>query len=130
MIRPRIILARGIGPLARDAIVLDHANYQIWHRGQCVLRSVQRPPITSFRIAAILLMRAPDLVTHSEMIDHLYGEDAEGGPLDPMRLIKVLLNRPLRPLFEKLGFACVNRYGVGLYLRSSAQAWNDWKAAA
>lgn len=129
MIRPRIILARGIGPLARDAIVLDHAKYQIWHRGRALTGNSYTPAVTQFRVASILLMCAGGIVTWPELIDHVYGDREDGGSDNPRRQISVTLHH-LRPIFFALGFSCFTHHGVGYRLEARSTAWNEWKAAA
>lgn len=133
MIRPRIILARGIGPLARDAIVLDHKGFAIWHRGRAVLGE-KRPgfrghPRRQFLFFAILLLRCPHLVSHRELVEHMYGEDADGGASDTRNMLSVM-RCYTKPVFAGLGFDVVNAHGRGYFLRSRAEAWNEWKAAA
>lgn len=111
---PRVILATG--PVASaDAIVIDHRHLTIRRDGFGTLRLPQRHgkyPVTAFPLLAALLVRAPHVVTWNELVEHIYGGDPDGGPLDPIQVLRCIIARDRRKL-EMLGIFVAVEHGRG-----------------
>lgn len=85
------------GPISDSQIVnVDFGSYTISRLG----RSVKLGPVSIHAVAAILV--SPYRLSMSELINIVYSDDNDGGPLDGSRSIHVLLSRS-RPALREIG---------------------------
>lgn len=97
----RVILATRptVWAQAPDRIVIDHGNGCFWRD----FRRWPKPPVgrasfgndygVRFRIFTALLVRMPNFVPWADLIDFVWGEDEDGGPMQPRNSVWVRLNQ-------------------------------------
>ncbi|KAA2237713.1 hypothetical protein [Salinarimonas soli] len=111
-----------------EVLVADHGACSFSRFGATLVL-----PQDVFRIVVALAAAAPALVSYDEIIDAVYADCPDGGPLAPRANLKRWLKRWRDPLVI-LGIEIATVFGRGLVctVSSSApdKAWTDWRAAA
>jgi hypothetical protein len=104
-----VVLSLGPVPLVGRQIGLVHRDRLIERSGVSV-----RLPCWTFFVLAALLSRAPEPLGNEELFIHLFREDAEGGPDQPVcRFIANRLALPKRRRqFAQVGVGIVNHVGA------------------
>ena len=118
MIAPRVVLSLGKIAVAHGTILIDLRNKAIWHRGVCVLcwKDVDRRRLqTRFLAVACLLCAYPHMVSYSEMIEFVCGDDPDGGPEQIRNSISAVLCNARKQL-AFLGFKLFTEWGRGYRL--------------
>lgn len=98
-------------PRDDDAIRVDFSNATI-SRGEA---TIHLQPM-QFVFAAIVLARAGQFITYTDLIDGLYGDRADGGPLRPMLIIRQHMHY-VRPQLARLGISLRACWGRGAEVR-------------
>ena len=111
---PRIILApkNGARIAARnpDAVVVDYDEVRL-RRGQISVQVTGRGKIgLTFRTAALICSCAGKVLQNAAIIEALWGDDAEGGPIAPINNFHQHEYRA-RYALAAVGLMVVNRYG-------------------
>jgi DNA-binding response OmpR family regulator len=88
-------------------MLLDCGTYRIARGGRCE----SFPPLT-FRLVTGLLAASGHWLSRDEIIDRLYGDCEDGGPLDPHGVIKVSVHRQ-RALLAGLGIDLLAMKKIG-----------------
>lgn len=106
-------------PARKDpgAVVVNVKRREIWHGDR--VAEFHRAP-TQFRAAAAMVVRRGSLLTHLDLIEALYGDDPNGGPLwAPQAVSKwgCHVRRRLRPL----GLLQQTIYGHGVRLANMGE---------
>ena len=105
--KPQIILALGPVVAPEGAIVIDLRGWVIWHDDEIVWRRKHwaKPPIC-FRIAVMLLVAYPAILSQGEIINGLYADQSDGGANRPDLTVGVHLAF-IRKRFAPLGWQVV-----------------------
>jgi len=116
---PKIILSWGRPALThRGAIIIDLRNRCFWRDGEARLTGGRR---TTFRMMTALLVRAPGIVTVSEIAEYVWGDDADGGPETAEHMVTVIPYQH-RALLAWFGARVVTEHGRGRRLEFIPQA--------
>lgn len=111
----RVVLGSWLAASAADRpIVVDHSSRCIFNIG------LSRPRLSAlqFRFLSAIVLRRGVVITNAEMVEHLWGDDLDGGPLCAVRCVW--------SLYEKLSAKGVSdRIGKvhgGYFLKAPRQA--------
>lgn len=113
---PRIIVATRPVAAPPDAIVIDFANKAFWRNGHMIFRknNVSSTPV-KFRILAALLVASPRPVSFNDLMEFVYGDTEDGGPLTARGCLKTHLSLT-RSFIHSLGYVVVSKWGWGVQL--------------
>lgn len=111
----RIMLSIGPLYLDEDTVVIDHRHHCIW-RGEKVFAVGYSPYHIRFRFMTLLLTRISKVVTHEEIVDFLWSDHPDGGPLTIYKTLNVHVYH-CRPKFRQLGMTLHTHWAWGLELR-------------
>lgn len=103
----KVIIATGPAR-SFGAIVIDHSDKCFWRDGKCIRIGSRR----MFRLVAATLAASPQYVDHFEMIDHIWGDDPGGGPLQPQASL-LAARCQHRSGLKKLGIDIRSRHTFG-----------------
>lgn len=113
----RVILATNSIRRIPDAIVLDFRHRRVTRDGQ-VMKVAQNP----FKVFACLIAAMPRTVRKWELIDCVYGEDFDGGPMCAEKCIDVYIHHARR-VARFCGLRIVTAHGRGFYVVDTAPSW-------
>jgi len=98
---------------------LDHAKFRIARNGACITLG----KVTFRFLAGLMSHKEP--IKSEKIIEHVYGDNASGGALDPMALFWTLLNRRNPKRFSALGISISSRHGFGIsFVEDGPELWH------
>ena len=112
--KPQIILALGRVKAPPDAIVIDYLNSTFWRGVECRRLHSVRPDVMpiGFRVIACLIVASPGCVSHSDMLQAVYGDDPSGGPIWATSSMSSVINSR-RVILTWLGARVSSQRGYG-----------------
>lgn len=115
----RRVVLKAHGDLEPDAIVIDFARCRIGFSGSWTVEG----NTLSFRFRTFVCVAAAStqFCGRDDMIEFIYGDDPDGGPLNPWNRISVYFYHNTRWL-ERAGIAWRNRWGRGFEAKFIEQA--------
>jgi hypothetical protein len=125
-VKPQIILALGPVKAPADAIVIDYLNSTFRRGTECRRLHSNRPDVLpiGFRAIACLIVASPGCVSHDDILQAVYGDDPNGGPIWAVSsMTSVISSR--RDLLTWLGARVSSQRGFGHRLE-----FVEWQAIA
>lgn len=108
-----IILARGPLLAPPGTVVIDHRFRRVYCNGWPVNCHKSQH---EFRLLRLLFLNGGHITPWAQIIDELWGECENGGPLSPWRGVYVAVHNLVNPALRPLGFKARNVSGQGFRL--------------